>query len=264
MKDKPLIAILIISFISAGLPAFAQEETPPLVTDRPDQTESSVTVPFRALQFEIGGIIERDKTDSWESSLSQYPGLLIRYGLFKSMELRFGGAYGASYREARTGVGEENIIGLNPLSAGFKVYISEEKGILPELSFIGGLVFPGTGHPDFELSTLSPSFIFAASHTLSDYLSLGWNLGAEWESYGPKANGIYSLVLGLSASDRIGVFMESYGRYARDEDPDHRMDAGITYLLSPNLQLDASAGMGITEAAPDFFISVGASFRIIK
>jgi hypothetical protein len=124
------------------------------------------------------------------------------------------------------------------------------------------LSIPRTGHPDFQIENLTPSFLLAASHSLAEYLGLGWNIGAEWESFNPKPNGIYSVVLGLSANDRLGIFIESYGRYALDEPADHRADAGVTFLLMPNFQIDASAGLGISEAAPDYFVSFGASYRI--
>ena len=242
----------------------AQEKIPDLITDRPDQTESSVTVPHHSLQIEIGGLFENDKNSNWENSFRQYPGALLRYGLLPNFELRFGGAFGESKSINRNNAAEDFTRGLNPLSAGFKVFISEENGIWPELAFIGSVSLPRSGHPDFRLDYFTPSFLLAGSHSLAENLGLGWNLGAEWESFNPKPNGIYSVVLGISASNRLGIFIESYGRYAMDEAADHRMDAGMTYLLMPNFQLDASAGMGISEAAPDYFVSFGASFRILR
>lgn len=249
--------------ILAGQSIIAQYKNPDLITDRPDQTESSRTVPLKSLQFEFGALFEEDKTESWENSTRQYPGVLLRYGLLQNLELRFGGSYGKSQWMSRVNTGEEKTVGLNPLSAGFKLFISEEKGIWPELAFIGGVSLPRTGHPNLQLENLTPSFLFAGSHTLAEYLGLGWNIGAEWESFNPKPNGIYSVVLGISASERLGIFIESYGRYAMDEAADHRADTGFTYLIMNNLQIDASAGLGISEAAPDYFISFGASFRIL-
>lgn len=261
---KILIAFLFSIVCLNGQFISAQESIPDLITDRPDQTESSITVPYRSLQIEIGGLFENDNNSSRESKILEYPGLLLRYGLLSNFELRFGATYGESQLKDQMNSGEEFTRGLNPLSVGFKVLISEENGIWPELAFIGELGLPNSGHPDFELEHLTPGFLLAGSHTLADYLGLGWNLGAEWETYQPKPNGIYSLVLGISVSNRLGAFIESYGRFTKEEDPDHRMDAGFTYRLMDNIQLDASGGLGLSQAAPDYFVSFGASFRMLR
>ena len=262
---KQILILPALLFIcQAGFYLMAQETAPPLITDRPDQTESSCTVPLKSIQIETGILIEEDKGINGEYSGKQYPGFLLRYGLSPNLEIRFGGAFGNIRHHPSESAGASSVTGLFPLQAGAKIFISGERGIWPELAFIGGLNLPETGHPELSTDHLTPVMLIAASHSLNEYLGLGWNLGAEWESFNPKANGIYSVVLGISVSDRLGAFIETYGRYSPGEDADHRANAGITYLLGPNIQLDASAGLGITEAAPDYFISAGASFRIMR
>lgn len=63
-----------------------------LVTDRPDQTESAVTVPLNSLQIETGFLYEGVKET--ESVFDNYSiGALLRYGILDNIELRFGGDY---------------------------------------------------------------------------------------------------------------------------------------------------------------------------
>jgi hypothetical protein len=38
--------------------------------------------------------------------------------------------------------------------------------------------------------------------------------------------------------------------------------AGATYLMTPNLQMDAHGGVGLTDTAPDYFLGVGISVRL--
>ena len=38
-------------------------------------------------------------------------------------------------------------------------------------------------------------------------------------------------------------------------------DTGLTYLLTPRLQLDGSVSVGISSAAPDWTVGLGVSFR---
>jgi hypothetical protein len=59
----------------------------------------------------------------------------------------------------------------------------------------------------------------------------------------------------------LGLFAEVYGFVTEDEDADHRLDAGVTFLITDQLQLDAAAGMGITANAPDAFVGCGISWR---
>lgn len=60
----------------------------------------------------------------------------------------------------------------------------------------------------------------------------------------------------------MGTFVEYYG-VIEDGAPDqHSADAGVTYLLSDDVQLDFSAGFGLNDAAPDFFVAAGVAWRL--
>jgi hypothetical protein len=43
--------------------------------------------------------------------------------------------------------------------------------------------------------------------------------------------------------------------------PVNALDGGMTYLVTPRLQLDASASIGLSSLAPDWTFGVGASYR---
>ena len=58
------------------------------------------------------------------------------------------------------------------------------------------------------------------------------------------------------------MFIESYGLIPNWDEAVHLADAGVTYLILPNLQLDFSAGLGLNESAIDHFIGFGLSYRI--
>ncbi|WAC01178.1 transporter [Lacinutrix neustonica] len=49
--------------------------------------------------------------------------------------------------------------------------------------------------------------------------------------------------------------------YRENNKANHLWDAGITYLISNNIQLDATVGTSITTGQ-DILISTGVSFRI--
>ena len=111
---------------------------------------------------------------------------------------------------------------------------------------------------------MGTKLLFAFSHTLTDRIGIGYNLGAEYDGTEAKASMIYSFVIGVSPVDKLGLFFEVYGSSYKEFAPDHRVDAGITYLVTDNLQLDFSGGVGLSKASPDNFISAGLSYRFMK
>jgi hypothetical protein len=244
LKRFVLIIFLLASVSTAVL---AQES---IVTDRPDQTESSITVPHKSFQLEMGGVYLFD-----EPGNAGWGGVLLRYGLFDGLELRLGTAFG-SYSDT---VG--NINGLNPVEVGFKTYITEEKGCLPEIAFIGVIVVPGLASSNLDIKYPAPIMKIAASHTLSPVFSLGYNLGAIWDGESPVPIWSYTLAIGGSISEKIGFFIEPYAYFQDGAEPQHLLDGGFTYKLTPLMQFDVSGGVGLNAAAPDAFVSAGFSFR---
>jgi len=227
--------------------AEGQEE---IVTDRPDQTESSNTVPHHAFQLETGGLKLFDKKGD-----AAWGGLLLRYGLFKGFELRLGGAYG-SYKED----GGETI-GFSPVEIGFKSYITGQKGLLPEISFIGALLLPGIAASDLDVENPVPVFKFAFSNEISPVFSIGYNLGGMWNGAGASPEWFYSLVFGVAITDKLGCYFEPYGFFAKGALPISMVNGGFTYKITPLMQVDISGGFGLNNHSPDGYVSAGFSFR---
>jgi hypothetical protein len=255
MKYPKIILPLIIFFITFNL--MAQE----MVTDRPDQTESADVVPLRMLQVEtgflLGGDINGDTTSQWLS----YNSTLFRFGLLKNMELRLGFAYLGDKTRISNTDSVYSASGFAPLYTGFKIKIRDEEGWKPSVAFIGALVLPFTAAESFKTRNTGAEMLFAFSNTLTDHLSLGYNIGAIWDGETTVPNYRYSVSLGIGISERTGAFVESYGLVQEDGRAVHLLDAGFTFLVMPNFQLDISSGLGINRSAPDYFASFGLSYR---
>ncbi|MCF8302443.1 MAG: transporter [Bacteroidales bacterium] len=250
--------ILLIGIYACSVSVYAQKDgTPEMVTDRPDQSESSMVLPKGFLQAETGFIHE--KTSELVDN-TNYHSTLLRYGLLDNLELRLGNEYLRSSRELAQG--DTTVQGLTPLTLGTKIFISEENGIIPELAFLAGVALPYIGREEFTPNHIAPSMRIAATHTISDLFSLGWNFGGEWSGENSETSGFYSGVLGIGVTDKIGAYVELYGFLPEDHKPDHRFDAGLTYQVRGNLQLDLSGGLGVNEMAPDGFYSFGISYRM--
>lgn len=255
-----LIFVLFLLFVVSLLKG--QEKSPELITDRPDQTESSEIVPMKSLQIETGFFMENNTVNSISQKSFAYNSTLFRYGLLENFELRLGIEY----------LGEEGNIeslnltqssnGFGPIYTGFKVKIAEEQGIWPEIAFLGGLVFPFTADEYFKPEYTAADIRFAFSHTISERFSLGYNLGAEWDGNSPITGYFYSMALGIGITEKFGAFTESFGVFQEEGEAEHFFDTGFTYLVLSNLQLDVSGGIRLSEIAADNFIGFGITYRI--
>jgi hypothetical protein len=246
--------LLLFAFIICK--AHGQEETQELVTDRPDQTESAQIVPMGSLQIETGFMIE----DDGPFTNYTYNTSLFRYGINKNFELRLITEYLGTKTQI-SGSPETSANGFSPLSFGTKIKIAKANGIIPEMAFLGHITFR-TGSKEFQPDFIAPDFRFSMEYDLSEKFSLGVNLGAEWDGVNPNATGIYTLVGGAGLSEKIGLFVELYGFVSEQTDqPDHRFNAGLTYMISDLIQFDVSGGFGLSGISPDNFISTGISFR---
>ncbi|MBN2812611.1 MAG: transporter [Bacteroidales bacterium] len=257
MRNLLILVLLTFSFIVK-----AQDEIPELITDRPDQTESSAVVPHKSLQIETGFVMENNETDLTKQKLFAYNTSLLRYGLFDNLELRLGLAYLGEKVSIKNTDTTNTFSGLSPIYTGFKVKIANEDGWKPEIALLCGMVLPFTAHDDFKPEYSAANIRLAFSHTLSDKFSIGYNLGAEWDGETAVPGYFYAVALGIGLTDKIGMFLEGFGLLPEDGDSEQLFDAGFTYLVLPNFQLDVSGGIGFNDNATDNFLSFGLAYRL--
>ncbi len=256
------IAILFsMAFVEAQNDSASNPASEPLVTDRPDATESPSTVAPGFIQVETGGFYESFEEGGVKNETFTYNTTLVRLGLLDNLELRVGW----DFVEGQTSINGNKVndvtSGFNPLLLGAKVGITEEKGWLPEIGLLGHLYLPFMASTDYRPETTGVDFRFSFAHTLSEKSSLSYNLGAQWRDDSPEAAYIYTLSYGYSISEKLGAYVELYGDFPEDNKANHLWDAGLTYLLSNNVQLDATVGSSITDGQ-DILISGGISFRL--
>lgn len=237
-----------------------QEE---MITDRPDQTESSSLVPKGSLQVETGAFYESVEESGFETQVTGYNTSLFRYGLFENLELRLGfDVQEVNFRFRNQEIqGQET--GLSPLLLGAKIGIARENGIIPEMGFLGHIYLPFSASSQYKPETTGVDFRFAFSHTLSERSGLAYNIGAKWRDDNPEATYIFTLSYAYAISEKFGFFVEYFSDFPEDWMAVHSFDGGFTYSIKPNIQLDAYAGRGISEDSP-FLAGAGISFRIPK
>ena len=230
-----------------------QAQTEPIQCDRPDQTETPVIVPKGMFQVETGLTFQKNDEISNTNSL---PAVLWKYGVNENFELRLITEFVSEK------INDEKSSGFTPVLIGFKVKLCEEKGIIPKTSFIGHIGLPNAASSQYKSDFLAPEFRFTMQHTLSDKLSLGYNLGCEWDGMMPETTFVYTLTTGYSINSKIGCYAELFGFAPEKDKASHNFDAGLTYLINNNFMVDLSSGIGITDNAPEHYIAFGFSFRI--
>lgn len=253
--------MLIVLMVSGRL--LSQEKFHPLVTDRPDQTESSRTVPAGMLQIEAGMVQEWDQRpeDVMTRDIRSLSGsMLLRYGLLERFELRLGNGY--LKQDFEGGGFNRTVDGFEPVTAGIKYWITDETGWIPEAAIITSITLSDFGEETIRPRNTALSTVVAMSHSLGTAVSAGISAGYLFDGSTPDGTGYYSAVLGVSALKNTGLFAEAYGYLDKGKIPVHLADGGITYQIRPNLQLDLSAGFGITDNAPKAFLGGGVSWRV--
>ncbi len=240
--------LLIIILFVGSYSSFAQNQDP-IITDRPTQTPATAVMPAGRLLVETGLIRE---VTSKELHTYTLPNLLLRYGVNEFFEIRLQQDFLFANRF------ENDESGFNSAKFGIKVRLAEERGWRPEMSLLGNITST-FGQRPFKNEVVSSDFSLVFANSLSDRMFLGYSMGMINGESGFETS-IYTLVLGYSITDKLSGFIEPYGFGLLDNGPnDHRMNAGLLYLLKHNIQFDASTGVGISAISPDYFFGVGAA-----
>ncbi|WP_081820697.1 transporter [Sediminibacter sp. Hel_I_10] len=264
LSKKVLGSLLLIL---PGYFAFAQDVnaddnlTSPLITDRPDVTESPSTVAAGILQVETGALYESYKQDVVKQEAFTFNTTLLRLGISENLELRLGWDFVEGQSRINGNKLDDVSSGFNPLLVGAKINIVKEKGLLPEIGALVHLHLPFTASRDYKPETTGVDFIFSFAHTLNKKSNLSYNLGAQWQNDSPEAAYTYSLSYGYALLGDLGMYAEVYGNLPENNKANHLWDVGMTYLISKDVQVDATVGSSITEGQ-DMLLSAGVSFRL--
>ena len=254
-----LVAGLMVAAVLAPR-ALAAQETVPMVTDRPDFTESASTVTPGRFQFELGYTFTRSGSEDRHS----FGELLARLGILSWLEGRLGFNSFAVARDP--GADRE---GLEDLTVGFKALLhrkAEDAGAgEPQVALLIGVDLP-TGGSDVGSDEVQPGAKLAAEWDLSHRLVLATNLGYAYLRSGEESfhQGVASLVTGYSLSDPLTAYAEWYAFFPENQGggDNHYLNGGLAWLLNPNLQLDWRIGAGLQGPGPNWFTGVGLSFRL--
>ena len=210
-----------------------------LSSDRPGFSTGPSTVTEGRAQVEAGF--------QWDAGPDEtsLPLTLLRYGIGPDTEVR------ASWNGVTLG-------GTAARGGSVEVKHTLGEGERGATGLLLGVSVPGGGGP------LDPSASFLWSASLTDGLGLFGTAtaGLAAGEGGRDATASNSVGLGWSLDDAWGLFAEHLVSVTEGEgDETQVIDGGVTYLVTPNLQLDLNAGVSVGAADAGEFVGGGLSYR---
>lgn len=262
MKQAVCCALVLSVLSPLAAPAFASDINP----DRPGIADDSSVVGGGRLQVESG--LQREwRRDGDERERLTYVPTLLRVGIDDHWEARIeGNAYGWQ-KQSDPVNGVTHSVGTMPVSLGVKYNVQEsDDSGKPGYGAIVR-VFPRSGSDTFGTHRATGDVRVVADFQLSDKWTLNPNIGVasnEDDDGNQYATALVAATLSYAASKQLNLFADTgmQSRELRHGGSQVIIDAGAAYLLSPDLQLDASVGRGVHGATPPrVFASAGVSVR---
>jgi hypothetical protein len=240
-------------------------EDEPLQSDRPDFTEASTCVGLHRVQVEMGYTYIRDNSSSLTSEAHSFPETLFRIGMFAEwFEARIAWNYGVHLNH--TDIVSNIFQGGDDLYLGAKLALTEQDGWKPEMAIMPQMNVP-TGPEDVTDGEVEPGVNWLYGWDVTEVIAIGGSTQVNRAL--DDADVFYaefaqSVTINYTLTEKLGGYTEYFGLYPAGSAvqlPQNYFDGGFTYRVHNNLQLDIRAGVGLDEAADDFFAGSGAVMR---
>jgi hypothetical protein len=257
---QAVFCVLVLSLVTA--PALADDANP----DRPGIADGSSVVGGGRLQVESG--LQREwRSDGDERERLTYVPTLLRVGIDDHWEARIESNVYGWQKQSDPVNGVSHSAGTMPVSLGVKYNFqqSDDSG-KPGYGAIVR-VFPRSGSESFGTHRATGDARLVADFQLSDKWTLNPNIGVasnEDDDGNQYATALVAATLSYAASKQLNLFVDTgmQSREQRHGGGQVIVDTGVAYMLSPDLQLDASVGHGVHGATPPrVFASAGVSVR---
>jgi len=239
-----------------------------LSTDRPDKTESPYTVDAGHLQIELDfATYTRDREGGLRSESLGVTPINLKLGLTPSTDIQLVlepyVRQTVTDRIART---RDRTNGVGDVTVRLKHNLFGNDGGPAALALMPFVKLPtaskalGNGAAEFGL-------IVPLALTLSDRIGLGLmteiDLNEESDGRGYAPSFVNSATVSFDLTDKLGLYTELFTERSTEGGARWVVtgDVGLTYALSPNIQLDTGINLGLTRAADDLNIFVGLSRR---
>ncbi len=258
-----VLVCFLITAAKTNCQAQDAEGTQRIETDRDSFTPAITTVDKQRLMVESAWSYTDNKRVADAHSL---PELLLRYGLTRNLEVRFGANYetggessvvssGGSFLE---GASEGELGSESKVTYGVKMLLNEQDGWRPQSALTVAGATP-TGGEENATSLIS-SYVFGWEFENRINIASGMRYGllsAEEDHFNSWAP---STVIKVPVFERVSVHAEYFGIFSDGRDVEsvrHFFSPGVSYLVSPDLEIGLRTGWGLNDQSANFFSNVG-------
>lgn len=244
MKKKLLFIAALFMLLNT---AMAQNETSTISADRPGMSTGTDVMPKGKIQWETGVGYE----SVGGSATYTLNNTLLRYGLVDRAEIRVGMDL----------LHEGSTTGLSALNVGTKISLVENRGWIPAVSLMANMQSPHIGNKSFLPSHLAPQLYILCQNQVTEWMNIGYNIGAEWDGAVAEPSTFGAICLGFSITENLGCFVESYN-YFHSQGNIYAMDFGFNWVILSNLQLDIATNLSLQEMQNHMMVSGGIAWLI--
>ena len=233
-----------------------------LAADRPDNTETPITVDPGHIQLEISGVAySRDERGNTADKSTTWLETNLKFGLVESADLQIVFATYAREEAEVKGAGTSDQSGFGDVEVRLKWNVLGNDGGRNAFALFPFVKIPtgaGLSNEEWEGGIILP-----CARDLRE--GVGFGAQAEFDLAYDDGKGehrldfLHTVVFGLDLNERAGIFGEYLG--VASSDYEAYASGGATYGVSENLQLDFGALIGLNDAAADFSIFPGVTFR---
>lgn len=229
-----------------------------LTADRPGAGTGTEVLPYEVMMWETGFEVQH----ALKKHTLTIPTTLFRFGLPGPAELRL------EYTGSLDVIDKQPMKPLydpSPLTVGTKINIFENHGHnkdlrwVPRTSVLVNLNLPITTQMAKEMP-IGGAVDLLFENELTDWLSLGYDIGARWEEWAPAPDIFAALGFNIELANKVGMYVEAFGTFDPDAvheetgktytHSDVNFNFGFTYAVHPRVQLDIYAGFNCYNSDP--------------
>lgn len=235
----------------------AQEtELPEYVTARPGYTWGAEVLEHHKLAWENGFLFEASDDGSKTLSLNSS---ILRYGLFKNTEVYVG----TGLQMTNDGQGWDfNEMGFSPMLFGTKIKCYDGGGgLIPSVGVLAEFSSSHIGTKDLLPSHLAPRLYLLLDQSPTEWLSLWYNAGLEWDGESATPTTFLALGAWFSLTDRLDAFLET-NNYFHPEGNQYLTAFGFTWMASRRVQLDIEGDLDLMSHGKCYSVGCGIAWMI--
>lgn len=242
-------------------------------TDRPDKTESPYTVDAGHFQLEMDFFnythdrYDADPSSDTRSETWNIAPFNIKAGLLDNVDLQVVfDSYVLQSANDRTAGVKDKTSGIGDLTTRLKINLWGNDGGTTAFALMPFVKAP-TNSAQLGNNSVEGGLIVP----LAVELPAGWGMGIMTEAdflkddMGPgyETEFINSITFNHAIAGNLSGYLEFFSSVSTQQDPGWvgMVDAGLTYALTENIQLDCGCNFGVTRAADDFNPFMGLSMR---